>query len=264
MGIPTALHESNAVPGVAVRMLAGAVDRIYLNFEETGEGLGYPEKQMRVGNPLLNAAFTMDRAEAREKLGIPDRYKYFILSYGGSMGAERLNAAVLKLMRDFTSKHPEVLHLHATGAIEKELCGGWFKEMGLDRYENIRLVEYIYDMPLQMAAADLIICRAGAMTISELAIAGKCAVFIPSPNVTNNHQYKNARVLADAGAASLFEEKELEPTEAAPMTARVAHLLSNEGTEERLGIERAIRAFAMPDANRVIYQDLKKLADKKK
>jgi len=263
LGIPTALHESNAVAGVAVKMLARDVDRIYLNFEETGAQLGCPEKILRVGNPLLNSAFTMDRAEARKKLGITDKYKYFILSYGGSMGAERLNAAVLNLMRDFTAKHPEVYHLHATGSIEKELCGGWFADMGLDKYENIKLVEYIYDMPLQMAAADLIICRAGAMTISELAIAGKCAVFIPSPNVTNNHQYKNARVLVDAGAAALFEEKDLEGTEAAPLTACAAELLSESGADRRKSMEEAIRAFAVPDANRRIWQDLQKLIQKK-
>jgi len=264
MGIPTALHESNAVPGVAVRMLASKVDRIYLNFEETGAALGGGEKLLRVGNPILHPRAVIDRESARRALGIPDRYRYFILSYGGSMGAERLNYATLRLMRDFTARHPEVYHLHATGSIEWELCGSWFREMGLDQYENIKLVEYIYDMPEQMAAADLVICRAGAMTVSELAIAGKCAIFIPSPNVTDNHQYRNAKVLVDAGAASLFEEKELEGTDAAPLTARAAYLLSPEGEAERRRMEEAIRAFAVPDANRRIYFDLVELVKKKK
>ncbi len=264
MGIPCALHESNAVPGVAVKMLARDVDRIYLNFEETGAALPCKEKIVRVGNPLQSAFSALTREEARRHLGIPEKYKYCILSYGGSMGAERLNAAVLKLMRDFTAKHPEVFHLHATGAIEKELCGQWFTEMGLDRCENIRLVEYIYDMPYRMAAADLIICRAGAMTVSELAMAGKCAVFIPSPNVTNNHQYKNAKVLVDAGAASLFEERVLEGDDAASLTARVSHLLSDEGEAERTAMSSAIRAFAVADANKRIYLDLLDLVKKKK
>ncbi|MGM9653682.1 MAG: undecaprenyldiphospho-muramoylpentapeptide beta-N-acetylglucosaminyltransferase [Eubacteriales bacterium] len=264
MGIPCALHESNAVAGVAVRMLARSVDRIYLNFAETGEALGCPEKLLRVGNPILHSAVRLDRAAARKKLGIPDKYKYFILSYGGSMGAERLNAAVLRMMRDFTAKHPEVYHLHATGSIEWELCGGWFREMGLDRCENIRLVEYIYDMPDQMAAADLTICRAGAMTISELAMAGKCAVFIPSPNVADNHQYKNAKVLVDAGAALLFEEKDLEECEAAPLTEKVSYLLSDAGAGERQAMADAIRQFAVPDANKRIYLDLLELVRQKK
>ncbi len=264
MGIPCALHESNAVPGVAVKMLARSVDRIYLNFEETGAELPVKEKILRVGNPLGHSFSTLTREEARRHLGIPDKYKYCILSYGGSMGAERLNAAVLKMMRDFTAKHPEVFHLHATGSIEKELCGGWFREMGLDKYENISLTEYIYDMPYRMAAADLIICRAGAMTVSELSMAGKCAVFIPSPNVTNNHQYKHAKVLVDAGAAALFEEKDLEGTEAAPLTACVSRLLSPEGEAERQAMTEKIRAFAVPDANKRIYLDLLNLVKNRK
>ncbi len=255
--IPCALHESNALAGIAVKALASDVDRIYLNFEQTGETLRCPkEKLLRVGNPTLKQAAGLTREEARRRLDIPDKYESFILSYGGSMGAERLNWAVLRLMRDYTRKHPEVFHLHATGAIEWELCGGWFKEMHLDEAENIRLVEYIYDMPVQMAAADVIICRAGAMTVSELALGGKCAVFIPSPNVAENHQYRNAKVLVDAGAAALFEEKELEPTEAAPLTEKVAHLLSPEGAAERAAMEKAIRAFAVPDANERIFDDL--------
>ncbi len=263
MGIPCALHESNAAPGVAVRMLASEVDRIYVNFAETGEALGGGDKILRVGNPVLHPTERTDRASARRALGIPDRYKYCILSYGGSMGAERVNYAVLRLMRDFTAKHPEVFHLHASGSIERELCGQWFRELGLDRSENIRLVEYIYDMPQQMAAADLVICRAGAMTVSEVALNGKCTIFIPSPNVTNNHQVRNARVLADAGAAVLFEEKELEGTEAAPLTEKTAYLLSDAGASARHDMERAIRAFAVPDANDRIYRDLMELAAKK-
>ena len=114
-------------------------------------------------------------------------------------------------------------------------------------------------MPLQMAAADLIICRAGAMTISELAIAGKCAIFIPSPNVTNNHQYKNAKVLADAGAALLIEEKDITPDEVA---AEVSSLLEDDA--RRAAMEEAISAFARTDANKVIYEEICRLVNTKK
>ena len=117
MGIPTALHESNAIAGVAVKMLQKSVDRIYLNFEKTGESLSCDRaKLMKVGNPILGGFSSMTREEARKKLGIPDKYKYVILSYAGSMGAEKVNDAVLCLMREFTSKHPEVYHIHATGS----------------------------------------------------------------------------------------------------------------------------------------------------
>lgn len=260
MGIPTALHESNAIAGVAVKMLQKSVDRIYLNFEKTGESLSCNRaKLMKVGNPILGGFSSMTREEARKKLGIPDKYKYVILSYAGSMGAEKVNDAVLCLMREFTAKHPEVYHIHATGSIELELCTSQFKEMGLDKCENIELCEYIYDMPVRMAAADITINRAGAMTISELAATGKCSIFIPSPNVAENHQYKNAKVLSDAGAAALFEEKELTDG-AKPLIEEVEKLLSDEGDELRAERSEKIRQFAVSDANKLIYNDLVKLA----
>lgn len=260
MGIPTALHESNAIAGVAVKMLQKSVDRIYLNFEKTGESLSCDRaKLMKVGNPILGGFSSMTREEARKKLGITDKYKYVILSYAGSMGAEKVNDAVLCLMREFTAKHPEVYHIHATGSIELELCTSQFKEMGLDKCENIELCEYIYDMPVRMAAADITINRAGAMTISELAATGKCSIFIPSPNVAENHQYKNAKVLSDAGAAALFEEKELTDG-AKPLIEEVEKLLSDEGDELRAERSEKIRQFAVSDANKLIYNDLVKLA----
>ena len=115
MKIPTALHESNALAGIAVKMLQGSVDRIYLNFEKTGETLKCPrEKLMRVGNPVMRGFASVSREEARERLGIDPKYKYILLSYAGSMGAEKVNDAVLAVMREFTSKHPEVYHIHAT------------------------------------------------------------------------------------------------------------------------------------------------------
>jgi len=261
MGIPTALHESNAVPGVAVKMLASHVDRIYLNFEETGEGLSCKEKLLRVGNPLRGQFMTMTKEEARRALGVPDRYRYYILSYGGSMGAEKVNDAVLEMMREFSAHRTDVFHVHATGSIEYAVAKEQFERMGLKNRENLRLVEYIYDMPLQMAAADLTINRAGAMTISEVAMMGKSSIFIPSPNVTNNHQYKNAKVLADASAAMLLEEKDL-------MGGRLADtvmmLLSPEGAVRRAEMERNVKQFAVTDANKRIYQDLLKLVSEKK
>lgn len=263
-GIPTALHESNAIAGVAVKMLQNAVDRIYLNFAKTGETLHCdPAKIMQVGNPIMSDFHAITREEARKKLSIPDSYRYVLLSYGGSMGAEKVNDAVLCLMRDFTSKHPEVLHIHATGSIEWEESSAKFREMGLDKCENIEWNEYIFDMPVKMAAADLTITRAGAMTVTELASTGKCAIFIPSPNVAENHQYKNAKVLVDAGGALLYEEKEL-TEEAKPLTEKVGALLTKSGDTVRAEMAEKIRSFAMDNVNRRIYEDLCRLVAEKK
>ena len=124
-------------------------------------------------------------------------------------------------------------------------------------------------MPLRMAAADLVICRAGAMTVSEIAMCGKCAIFIPSPNVAENHQYhnamslvnKDAKVLVDAGAALLFEEKEL-AADPSVLPDTVGRLLSDEGAEEAARIRENVTAFSTPDANKLIYEDILELLKK--
>ena len=208
VGIPSVIHESNAVPGVAVKMLAGYVDRILVNFEETGSYISQKDKIIHVGNPLLGGFLCVGRDEAREKLGVSGCGQY-ILSYGGSLGAEKVNEAVLDLMKIYSSVEKGIRHVHATGSIEHETFMKDFAESGLVGNGNIEVLEYIYDMPLRMAAADVVISRAGAMTVSELSMMGKASIMIPSPNVTNNHQYKNAKVLEDAGASVLIEEKDL-------------------------------------------------------
>lgn len=256
MGIPTALHESNAIPGKAVKMLAGKVDRILLNFEETGDALAEKEKLYRVGNPLRSGFSGITREEGRRLCGIGDEYKYTVLSFGGSLGAEKVNEAVLDMMESFTKDHPEVYHIHACGSIEWEIAKADFARRGLDKCPNISLQEYIYNMPELMAAADLVICRAGAMTVSELAMCGKCVIFIPSPNVTDNHQYKNADVLRRAGAAELIEEKELAER---PLATVAAELLSDEGSAKRMEMCRLVRDFAVDNTCELIYNDILRL-----
>ena len=256
MGIPTALHESNAVPGMAVRMLSGAVNRIYLNFEAAGAGISQKEKLLLCGCPLITPPRNITKAEAREILGI-DNETVYVLSYGGSMGAEKVNEAILKVMKDVTGGRSGIYHTHATGAIEKEICFGAFSEMGLEKHENLQLLEYIYDMPTRLAAADIVICRAGAMTVSELSMAGKCAVFIPSPNVTDDQQFKNASVLSAKDAAYVLRENAEMPEK---LCETVDMLISDPG--KRWAMEEKIREFAMPDANKIIYNDILKLISK--
>ncbi|HCG67763.1 MAG TPA: undecaprenyldiphospho-muramoylpentapeptide beta-N-acetylglucosaminyltransferase [Clostridiales bacterium] len=259
LGVPSAVHESNAVPGLAVRRLVPYVDKIFVNFAVTGETLGAPEKTMHVGSPLRTDFGTVTRREAREKLGLPDSCRQYVVSFGGSLGAERVNSAVLDLMRDYLSKHPDIYCTHACGASGYEETHRQFEEAGLDKAANLELVEYIYDMPLRMAAADMVISRSGAITLSELAAAQKAAVLIPSPNVTDNQQYKNAKVFADAGGAVLIEEKDLTPER---ICSEVSAVLENPARMHRL--EKNISAFAVPDSNERIYREIISLADGKK
>ncbi len=262
MGIPTVLHESNAYPGVAVRMLARGADRVLLNFAKTAEYLSGcdPDKLVVVGNPL-RAGFTpdSDKAAARRAIGA-DGYEKVVLSYGGSMGAQYVNEAVLSMMRDFTSHHPEILHTLAVGSIEWADANAMFDRYGLRGVPNLRLVEYIYDMPAEMAAADLLICRAGAMTISEVAAMRRPAIFIPSPNVTENHQYKNALVLAEAGGAVIIEEKDLDGGRR--LTSEASALLADD--ERRLKMQEIAGGFAVTDANKRIFGEIEKLVHGKR
>lgn len=254
MGIPVFLHESNAVPGVAIRMLEKYADAVFVNFEDCKKHLKFPDKAIRVGNPMLSVEQLPDTAAEARALGYGDKYKRILLSFGGSMGAEKVNFAVLDLMRDYVSKHPEILHIHATGAIEYEIAKKQFEEYGLDKRDNIMLLEYIYDMPKKMAAADLIICRAGSMTLSEIALMSKPSILIPSPNVTNNHQFKNADVLRRAGAAELIEECDLE---SGTLTEKVKKLFDEPCLLSKMS--QKIADFATADANEQIYNRIIKI-----
>lgn len=259
LGVPTAVHESNAFPGVAVKKLQPYVDSIMLNFKESEKYLTAKDKIIHVGNPLRTSFGTLKYDDARKKLGIDGKYKYFILSYGGSLGAEKVNDAALELMRDYGKKHPEVLHVHASGAIEKDAALKKFNEYGLSECENLELLEYIYDMPLRMAAADIVISRAGAMTVSELAMMKKPSIMIPSPNVAENHQYKNAKVIEDAGGCILIEEKNLA---GGTLEKAVSELLSDD--KKRADMGEAVSHFVKSDANKLIYEEIKRLVKEKK
>lgn len=252
-GIPTALHESNVLPGVTARKLQHDVDRIWINLPGTEDRLEAKEKVLLVGNPTRTGFGAISRAEARRRLGI-DGGRKMILSFGGSGGATPLSRAVIDTMAELVSRRPDVLHVHATGKRDYQDCMKWFREAGLDKCSNCILVEYIYDMPLRMAAADLVISRAGAMTLSELALMKKASVLIPFPGATDNHQYLNAKAMADAGGAALVEQKNLAD---GALTKAVAELLDHD--DLRALMEERAAPFAKPDANRLIWQDIRTL-----
>ena len=257
MGVPTAVHESNAIPGKAVKMLEKEVDRIYTNFPATEDHLKYREKALHVGNPLICEPGAHSISALREKLGIPKTAKKIILSFGGSLGAARVNEEVLKFMRDYTMVHPEVFHVHATGKVNYDEVITAAKAYGITDAPNIKIFEYIYDMPLWEEVADVVICRAGAMTISEMALLGKACILIPSPNVANNHQYANAKRLADADAALLLEEKDLSSD---ALISAVTELLTSSRRKNELMTN--IAAFANPKAKEDILADLLVLVQK--
>ncbi len=250
MGIPTAVHESNALPGLAIRRLQKKVDRIWLNFEKTRELLKVTDRVVKVGNPLRSGFSAVSYEEARRKLGVRPE-QTLILSFGGSLGAEEVNRSAISLMKNVISKEPKLLHIHGAGKRDFEESQKQYREAGLEGRENCVLVDYIYDMPTYMAAADLVVSRAGAMTLSELALMKKPVILIPSPYVADNHQYKNAKTLADACAAVLVEEKELSTGE---LESAVKRLLTTPGEREILS--REIAHFADLRVNDLIWDEI--------
>ncbi len=255
-GIPTAVHESNALPGKAICQVKNQVDRIFINFPETAARLGMEGngKVVRVGNPHMPGFEGVSYAEARHTLGLAPG-ETLVLAFGGSLGAEHLNDAMVALSARIVRNRPDVVVHHAAGQRDFKRTAENLHTAGADASPRIRLYEYIYDMPLQMAAADLVVCRAGAMTISELALTGKAAVLVPSPYVVDNHQYKNAMALAQAGAGVCVEEKEL-PDGALERT--VLSLLDDMPTRRSMGREIQTH-FACPGVNETIYRELIKL-----
>ena len=256
MGIPTAVHESNSFPGLAIRRLQDEVNMIWINFPSTAERIRAHEKITKVGNPLRRGFGMISYEEAREKLGIAPDQK-MILSFAGSLGAAPVSEAVLGMMRDYSSKDTRLLHVHATGKDDYEDMKKLYASYGLQHCQNCTLTDYIYDMPLRMAAADLVISRAGAMTLSELALMRKAAILIPSPNVAENHHYHNAKEFADAGAAILTEEKTLGD---GALTDAARAIL--EDPARAADMKRAIAGFAVTDANRRIWEKICELTQK--
>lgn len=207
LGIKCCIHEQNAFAGKTNKMLAPKVDAVMLAMPEAAKFIKPKNEPIIVGNPVRQSIIDMKKDEARQQLGLDERR--VILSFGGSLGARRINETVADVIAAHWQSGKYV-HYHATGKYGTELMPALLKEKGVDMTaENLRITEYIDNMDLLMAAADLVICRAGAITVSELAVQGKPAILIPSPNVAENHQFYNAMTLVGRDAAELIEEKDL-------------------------------------------------------
>ena len=248
MGIPTAIHEQNAFPGVTNKALAGKVDRVMLTAVQAEKHINSKNPCVLTGLPIRGDLLKGDRDFARAELGITD--KPLILSMGGSLGAKPVNDAVMGLILN-KYKDNDCVFLHATGK-NAEQFKTELEEKGVDLKSNphVRIVEYI-DIPKCLPAADLVIGRSGASTLSELQALGKPSILIPSPYVTENHQFHNAMALVDNGAAEILEEKDLTPDS---LTERVNSLLSERSRLEKIG--RCAKNMAVLDATQRIYDTL--------
>lgn len=254
MGIPCIIHEQNAYPGITNKMLAKSVKKVMLAVPDAKKYFDKNVDFVITGNPVRQEILTAKKEESRKELGLDNRP--VVLSFGGSLGARKINEAVADLVAR-SGIDGRYQHIHAYGSY-----GDWFpqlvEEKGTDIADcsNLDIRPYIDNMPTCMAAADLVICRAGAITLSEIQAMGKPAILIPSPNVAENHQYHNAMALVNAGAADIIEEKDL--TGAALMRKTDKMLLNPEKLEK---YSENSRKMAITDANERIYSVVKKFSD---
>ncbi|MBQ8545785.1 MAG: undecaprenyldiphospho-muramoylpentapeptide beta-N-acetylglucosaminyltransferase [Clostridia bacterium] len=252
--IKTALHESNVLPGKAIKMLENKADIIFTNFSDSSQYFKNKDKVIHVGNPLRNGFNSYDKEEIKRKLGI--REKYVILCYGGSLGAEKINKSGIEIIENYIKYQKNIHFILATGKREYYSVIDTMKQKRLNKLENVTVVEYIYDMPEKMAIADIVISRAGAMTISELAASKKCSILIPSPYVADDHQMKNAIALEKMGAAILVTENKTYC-----LTDVIKELLSD--VRKRKNMSDNINQFYSPDANKEIYRCICEMVNNK-
>ncbi|MFI3205823.1 MAG: undecaprenyldiphospho-muramoylpentapeptide beta-N-acetylglucosaminyltransferase [Clostridia bacterium] len=205
LGVPSFVHESNSYPGVTVKMLAKKVDAVMLATEHAKQFFDKNTNIVVTGNPVRQTMIGRDKDEARKKLGLNE--KPMILSFGGSLGSAEINKVIAPFL-ERSSKDNKYQHIHGYGMAKE--YQNYKNEIKIDKEnKSLCVLEYISNMPDCLAAADLVISRAGAMTVAEISVMGKASILIPSPNVTENHQFHNAMSLVNAGAADIIEEKDL-------------------------------------------------------
>ena len=248
-GIPTAIHESNAIPGLTTRLLEPHADLIMVGFEECRKNYRRPEKVLVTGTPVRGDFFTYTKKEAKQQLGMDDG-RPLIVSFWGSLGAAVMNRQTAEFLALEARSGCPFHHVHAAGVVGSRQMAEYLATAGVDlsKLPDLEVREYIHDMGTLMRAADLVICRAGASTISELTALGVPAIIVPSPNVTHNHQEHNARVLSDAGGAVLMLEQD---SSGQKLYDTACSILSDDS--RRASMSQAMASLGVIDAAEQIY-----------
>lgn len=254
--IPTVLHESNAFPGRAVKMFSKKVDEILVGFAETKELLEDCKKVVVTGTPTKIRK--IDVTEQRKKeilsnLGIKNNLP-IVLIFGGSQGAQRINEAVLELIK--LNKNDDYQIIWATGPKQFDVVKENFEreDININNLKNVKIIPYIYNMEELMNISDLLVCRSGAMTITEISIVGKPAIFIPLPSVSANRQEDNALVLKKLGAAKMILNKDVNGSN---LSAEINEIINDKIELEEMG--KIANSIAPHDVEEKIYNEIKSL-----
>ncbi len=257
-GVPTCIHEANAMPGLANRIAASFVDKVLICFPESAKHYRHPDRIQVVGMPVRREFVFNKKADARKTLGLDEQP--LVVSAFGSQGAREMNLAVAELFRLEQEAGFPFRHIHAVGSYGWEWMPDEVKSKGVDleTAKSIDMREFIYDMPTVMAAADVVVSRAGSSSCNEIAATGVPCVLIPSPNVTDNHQEKNARALEAKGGAVVLLETECTGQR---LMQEITAILDD--PKRRDAMRAALLSMAVPDSAERICTIMEDLARRK-
>jgi len=248
-GYPAVIHEQNAIPGKTNRLLAPLVNYVCLSYENSGQYFGGRVKTILTGNPRGSEVKFYAREEGLNTWGLSPQKKTLIV-FGGSQGAQKINEIMVEsLKQKLLPQGAQVLYVTGDRYYEEVA-----RELENIKVEGVITVPYIKDMPAALAAADLVVSRAGATALAEINARGVPSLLIPSPNVVHNHQYYNARVLEEKGAARIILEKDFS---AHLFSSQVKFLLENENKLEEMKVKS--KELGMPEAAERMFDCMKQI-----
>ncbi len=252
LGIPTLLHEQNAFPGKANRFLSRHADVVCVSFPDTEEKFKKAKKTVLTGNPVREVFYNLTKAQARKILEIGESEK-IVFATGGSLGAKTINTVVFDLVKTYPK--PDYRFILSCGKLNYPVLS-----KAVEGYKDmINLKEYLFDQHLYLAAADIVLCRAGALTCSEIAMLAKASIMVPYPYAAGDHQTYNAKAFSDIGASILIKDSEMD---AKSLYSHLNRLFEN--PKQIVSMEKLSGSLALPDATKLIYSEIAILSSKKK
>lgn len=260
LGIPVVLHESNAFPGIAVKLFKKKADAILVGFEDAKERLKDAKNVIVTGNPIKIKKLNLteqEKTKIKGELGVSGN-KPVVLVFGGSQGARSINRSFIEIIVNKKNKDYQIIW--AAGPEQYEKIKEKLDEVNVDieNIKDVKIVPYIYNMEEVMNACDLVVCRSGAMTITEISVTGKPAIFIPFPFATENHQEYNARVLEGVGAAKIILDKDLNSE---ILSSTITEIIKDPDQLARMA--KNAERIAIPNVEDRIYEEIRKVVIKK-
>ena len=256
MGIPVVLHESNAFPGIAVKLFKKKANKILVGFQDAKDRLEGANNVVVTGNPVKIKKLNLSEEEKKKiktQIGIKGN-KPVVLVFGGSQGAQSINRSFLEIIVNKRNKDYQIVWAAGPGQYDEIKTKLDEVNMNINNIENVKIVPYIYNMEEVMNTCDLVVCRSGAMTITEISIVGKPAIFIPYPYATENHQEYNARVLEKVGAAKIILDKDLNSES---LEKTIEEIVRNPNILKQMGGNAT--KVAMPNVEEKIYEEIRKV-----